>query len=289
MLFVSSKDVIGPFQLLRQIRSGVTAQIWEVRHKGEKDRSAIKVLKFKERKNREEIEALKQEGIVGKSLKHPNVIEIYDFHGDLDQPLLHMELFPGKNLKQLLQSNHDAIKKHIDKIVRQCCESLVHLHSHQWVHCDLKPDNFLINEKVLVKLIDFSIAKPFKQGFKLFGSKKIQGTRSYMAPEQIRGKKVDVRTDIYGLGCVMHELVAGRPPFTGANSDQLLQKHLKSPPPSLQAADKRVRKEYAELVLRMLAKEPEKRPQSMDEILKAVSKSKVFRATVKPKTDQPPE
>lgn len=287
MLFVSAKDYIGPFQLFRMIRSGATAQIWEARLKGEENRSAIKVLKYKERKNRAEIEALKQEGLVGKSLKHPNVIEIYEFYPELDQPLLHMELYPGKNLKQLLQANHDAVKKHMDKIVRQCCESLLHLHSHQWVHCDIKPDNYLINEKVKVKLIDFSIAKPFKQGLKLFGSKKIQGTRSYMAPEQIRSKKVDARTDIYGLGCTLHELVAGRTPFTGASSDQLLQKHLKSPPPSLQSADKRVRKDFAELVLKMLAKDPKERPQSMEEVCKAVSKSRVFQATLKTKTDKP--
>lgn len=289
MLFVSSKDFLGPFRLVRMIRSGANVQIWEARAEGEKESCALKAIKIGQVKNKAEVEALKHEGAVGKTLKHPNVIKIYEYHSEFSQPFLHMELYPAKNLKQLIKDKHEAVKAHIDTIIRQCCESLIHLHSSGWIHCDVKPDNFLVSGKAEVKLIDFSIAKPVKQGFKLFGAKKIQGTRSYMAPEQIRGKKVDARTDVYGLGCMMFEMVAGRPPFSGMNSDQLLQKHLNSPPPTVKSANKRVRNEYSDLVGQMLAKDPEKRPQSIEEVLRQVSKSKALKASAKPKTDKPPE
>lgn len=280
----SSRDFIGPFRLIRLIRSGQTTQVWEARRDGEKDRSALKVLLASEINNKREIEALKHEAKVAEELDHPNVIKIYGYFAEYGLPMIHMQLFHARNLKLELRDNHEAVHINVEDIIRKCAEGLHHLHEHGWVHCDIKPDNFLVDEQGSVKVIDFSIARPLKQGFKLFGSRnKIQGTRSYMSPEQIRGKKIDVRSDVYGFGCVMFEMIARRPPFSGLNSDELLQKHLSSPPPGLQAVDRRVRVEFSDLISQMMAKDPDQRPQSMKAVLAMFKEIRVFRAGMRPK------
>ena len=113
-----------------------------------------------------------------------------------------------------------------------------------------------------MKLIDLALATRVRRGLaRLLALKsKVQGTRSYMSPEQIRGQVLDQRADVYSFGCTIHELIAGKPPFTGASSTELLNKHLKSTPPSLDALDRNVTMEFARLVRKTLAKDPAGRP-----------------------------
>ena len=146
------------------------------------------------------------------------------------------------------------------------------------MHCDVKPDNFLADEQANVKLIDFSIAEKIKKGFSLFGRPKvIRGTRSYMAPEQIRKQKLDQRADIYGFGCVLFEMMAKRTPYTAGNPDDLLNKHLKAPVPNLEAASGASRK-FSNFVARLLQKDPGARPQSMADVLGELRVLPVYRA-----------
>jgi serine/threonine protein kinase len=111
------------------------------------------------------------------------------------------------------------------------------------IHCDIKPDNYLINEAGNIKLIDFAIAEQ-KKGFfgRLLSGKKssIAGTRSYMSPEQIRGEALDHRADIYSFGCLAYELATGKLPFTGSTTNELLNKHLSSKVPPLETHNKNV-------------------------------------------------
>ncbi len=105
---------------------------------------------------------------------------------------------------------------------------------------------------------------------------KIQGTRSYMSPEQIRGKGIDQRSDIYSLACMLHELVAGKPPFTGSSTQDLLTKHLRNPPPPLESTGRDVTGDFGELIRKMLAKNPANRPQTMQDVYKSMRGIKVF-------------
>ncbi len=121
----------------------------------------------------------------------------------------------------------------------------------------------------MIKLIDFAIAEQ-KKGFfgRLLSGKKssIAGTRSYMSPEQIRGGSLDQRADIYSFGCMAYELVTGKLPFTGATTNELLNKHLSSKIPPIETHNKNVTPGFSALVKKMLAKKPEERPQSMSEV-----------------------
>ena len=130
-----------------------------------------------------------------------------------------------------------------------------------------------------VKLIDFALAQRAKHGLsRLFHSQKmLQGTRSYMSPEQIRMKPLDQRSDLYSFGCMLYELASGKLPFTGVSTNELLNKHLKSPSPSIQAANRNITDDFAALVKRMLNKLPDDRPASMKEFLQDFRRIRIFK------------
>ena len=281
------RDFIGPFQLLRLIRAGTTTQVWEALRSGEKERIALKVLLKNYRKDKHEINQLKHEALVGSTLDHANIIKIFDFHDDQGYPLLAMQLFNARNLKIEMRERPDFIRQCVSPIIRCGAMGLEHLHNQGWIHCDVKPDNFLVDDEANVKLIDFSIAlKTKKKGglSSLLGggkTKAIRGTRSYMAPEQIRQKYPSPCSDMYGFGCMLFELLAGKPPFTANTPDELLQKHLKAPLPSLEASSD-ASKDFAEIVKKMIAKKPEDRFQSMGEFLAQFKKVQIFKPGKRP-------
>jgi eukaryotic-like serine/threonine-protein kinase len=270
---------IGPYRLLSKIGDGRSCEVWEAIDDIEQLRRALKVLRPAYAKDRNQVDLLKQEFAVGRGLNHPQVIHIYDFRVLRGTVFLAMEVFRSHNLKEWLHDQKiDGIAPFASRIFEQTAIALGYLHSQGWIHRDVKPDNFLMNREGTVKLIDFAIAEKSKGTLGKFfaGRSKIQGTRSYMSPEQIRGRGVDARSDIYGLGCMFHELIAGKPPFTGQNTQELLTKHLQNPPPPLESTGRDVTSEFAELVRKMLAKDPAQRPQSMNDVLKALKNLKVF-------------
>jgi serine/threonine protein kinase len=279
----SSRDYLGSYRLIRLIRGGQVCNVWEATSASTSDRVAIKVLLARHKGNKVEIEQLRNEGRVGIGLDHENVIQVYEFVDRHELPFLVMQLFNSPNLKQMIRDDYETLAARIPEIARQCARGLDYLHEQGWIHCDVKPENFLVDREGRVKLIDFSIAQSLKKQRRgLFGKKVIQGTRSYMAPEQIRGKPLGRATDVYGLGCVLHELLSGKPPFSAASPDELLQKHLRAAPPPLIAFNKSVTEDFAELVLSMLKKDPAKRPQSLAEVLQQLSTTRVYKPGHRP-------
>lgn len=238
--------------------------------------------------SRAEVNHLKHEYTVGRSLRHPNIIQIEEFGSTPDATFLVMELFQVLNLKQWLTQGVTSIAHLVEDIIRQTADALSYFHQHGWVHCDVKPDNLLVSDEGRVKLIDFSLSQKLrgKWGRWFSGKSKVQGTKSYMSPEQIRGQALDERSDIYSFACVIHELLAGKPPFTGTSANDLLMKHLRSRVPSLEAINKNVNPDFAQLVVRMLAKNPQQRPSSSTEFLEAIDNLWIFRRRPGPPSDE---
>jgi eukaryotic-like serine/threonine-protein kinase len=147
------------------------------------------------------------------------------------------------------------------------------------VHCDIKPDNLLLSRDYEVKLIDFTISKKTSSFLgRMFGGRsKVEGTRSYMSPEQIRGRSVDQRADIYSMGCMMYELCTGKAPYTGSTPNELLSKHLSATPPSALVTNENITIEFNNLIRKLLAKKPEDRPQSMWDVLKQLRATPMFK------------
>jgi eukaryotic-like serine/threonine-protein kinase len=262
--------------LTRLIRVGNSCAVWEAVKGNDGERYALKVLRQDLRDDRQEIGYLRHEYEVASKLRHPNIIKIHEFNTDGAIAYLVLELYSEQNMKQALRLGPEAWAYYVPKIVQQSSEALYTLHTEGWVHCDVKPDNFLLSSDGSIKLIDFTIAEKIKK-FSFFSRKVTRGTRSYMSPEQIRGKALDERADVYSFGCVLFELLTGRPPYTAMTPDELLEKHLKAAVPSVQVLNGNVTTEVAELIRRMMAKRPQGRPVNMWEFLKEFRTLRTFK------------
>jgi serine/threonine protein kinase len=275
---------LGSYRLLNLVGTGRHCEVWDAMHDALAERRACKVILPQYRNDKEQLALFRQEFAAAKELNHRNVIRVYEFNLDSDMGFIAMEYFPSVNLKQLILQDREALEPRMPKIIERAAMGLGHVHEKGWVHRDIKPDNFLVSPENEVKLIDFALAEKKKTGLaRLLSMKsKIQGTRSYMSPEQIRGQPLDERSDIYSFGCTIFEALAGRPPYTGSSTNDLLNKHLRNPPPSLEALNRNVTTEFSNLIKRTLAKEKEDRPQSMTDFLRDMMNIRVLK--VLPKT-----
>jgi serine/threonine protein kinase len=253
--------------------------VWEAILDRDNKRYALKVLRPEQRGNKDEIAFLKHEFEVAKELNHKNIIKLIEYRTDAETPFIVLELFSEMNLKMAMRRGPEPIAYKLPSIVEQASEGLYYLHSKGYVHCDIKPDNVLLSREWEVKLIDFTIAKKIKTGFgKLFAGKtKVEGTRSYMSPEQIRGGTLEPRSDIYSMGCMIYELITGKAPYTGNTPNELLSKHLSASIPSLLVGNDNVSPEFNNIVRKMLAKKPEERPQDMWDVLKMIRATPIFK------------
>ena len=275
----AGQESVGDFWLRRLIRSGALCEIWEAEPYLGGDSVALKLLRRGGRASKADEQALQHEYKVGRNLDHPNVIKTIDIGSDKVGAFLVLEFFDAPNLKQWLQAGVTKLHPHLKEILLAAAHGLHHLHGQGWIHRDVKPDNFLLGENTKLKLIDFNLAQRPKGalGRLLSGKTKVQGTQSYMSPEQIRGQPVDIRSDIYSFGCMAYELVAGRPPHTGVSTQELLNKHLKTKPQPLETICDNLSIGFGKLMQTMLAKSPDDRPTSFDVLLEQLDEIKVFR------------
>jgi serine/threonine-protein kinase len=284
---VGFKEFVGPYRMFHLIRAGALFEIWAVRPVAETTPFAMKWLPPGRKYDRANVANLKHEYEVGKTLDHPSIIKTYDFGNGKDGAYLVMELFKTPNLKQQLVDDIAMLHWRLDKILIECAASLEYMHQQGWVHRDIKPDNFLIDDENHVRLIDFNLSRKIKKGLgKLLGNKMpVQGTYSYMAPEQIRGQAVDERADMYSFGCMAYELITGKLPFTATSPSDLLNKHLKTKPQHISVLNKNVHADFADLTMRMLSKEPKDRPESFKDFIRTLKAGRIFQ--IKPRKPQP--
>ncbi len=274
----SGSEFVGNYRLYHLIRAGAVYEIWACRPMSENTLFAMKWLPPGKKYSRHALNELKHEFVVGKTLEHPAVIKTYEFNTTSNGAYMLLEFFKHLNLKQQLVSNPRGVQCRAKEILVNCAAGLAHMHAKGWVHRDVKPDNFLVSPENEVKLIDFNLARKLKVGLgKLLGGKTtVQGTHSYMAPEQIRGQHVDARADVYSLGCMAYELFNGKPPFTANTPTELLSKHLKSRIPDLTVVDKNITPEFATFVKRCMAKEPGDRPTTMKDAQMELKTLRIF-------------
>jgi eukaryotic-like serine/threonine-protein kinase len=272
---------LGPFRLLNVVHTGHASQIWQAYDDANQRIVGVKTLLEKDKGDREQLHYLRWEYTVGQKIKHPNIIEIYESEWDRAQPYFAMEWFSSPNMKQRLLQSAEKIAPLIPKIIEQSALALSFFHRKGWVHRDIKPDNFLVADDAQVKMIDFALAKRRQRMFTkwLTPRSKVQGTKSYISPEQIRGVPLDGRADLYSFACTIHEILSGKPPFTGTSTNDLLNKHLRSSPPSLEALNPNVTSDFAQLLRRCMAKDPDARPKTVDDFLTEFRMIRVFKMT----------
>lgn len=282
---LAGQQYLGPYRLLNVVNRGQTTQVWAAIDDRTQTRRALKVLLADFRRDREHVVYMKNEYQVGRMLDHERVIHIYEHGVSQGAPYLVMEFFPYPNMKDIIQRVVDQqrvleqVAFMVPTIIQRAAEGLAYFNNQGWVHRDVKPDNFLVNLEGEVKLIDFALALRKKKGLsKLFAMKsKIQGTRSYMSPEQIRGQALGVEADVYSFGCTVFHLLAARPPYTGATSNDLLNKHLAAPLPVIEAYNRNVSPAFSQLLQSMMAKLPKHRLPDMNEFLRQLKVTPVFK------------
>ena len=269
---------LGPYRLLNVVNAGKACLVWRAHHDDLKEFFAVKALVREFARDRQEIAYLKQEFTVAGKIEETRLIRVHEFVPNRGSPFLALQWFAAPNMKQRIQAGSQAYFHNVPKILVQATESLAQLHKYGWVHRDVKPDNFLVDDQGEVKLIDFALAQRAKRGIARFfpGKSRVQGTRSYMSPEQIRGHALDGRADLYSLACAFFHLISGRPPFTGVSANDLLLKHLQSSPPSLRALDKNVTPELAGLLREAMAKKATSRPDSVEDFLTQLKATRPF-------------
>jgi eukaryotic-like serine/threonine-protein kinase len=259
---------LGSLKLVRQLGAGKHCQIWEAIDGTASNPVAVKVVDPAMAQDIGQRRLLEHEFHVATGLAHPALIRIDRFRDDAGLPHLVMELFPHANLKRQVAAGVEQLAPRLQRIAMETAVALDHMHSRGWVHRDVKPDNILAAVDGKVKVIDFAIAgrKPGLLGA-LWGGQQAQGSPSYIAPEQIRGQRVDPRADIYSLGCTFFELVTGEVPYSAATTNDLLNKHVSAPVPSVTFLKPSFPTAAARLISRMMAKRPTDRPGSMHDVI----------------------
>ena len=248
---------IGQYRLLNVVYTGQTSRTWQAYDDRARRYVGIKTLLQSASRDRSQVNMMKWEYSVGSKLHHERFAEIYEMGKYNKIPYIAMEWVPAPNIKQYMQRRYENYCVFLPKMI----------------------DNFLFSEEGGVKLIDFALAKSIKGNplAKLLGIKSVpQGTPSYMAPEQILGKQLDGRADIYSLGCTFFEILACRPTYTGVNQQELLQKHISAAIPSIRARNKNVTPEFASLLTQMMAKKVSDRPKSARDLFLALRSVRIF-------------
>ncbi len=281
----ATQQFVGNYRMYHLIRAGAIYEIWAVRPMSETTPYAMKWLPPGPKYSRATVAELKHEFHVGSSLDHPNVIKTYDFGNTNNGAYMLLELFKVPNLKQqIISGGYKKLHHRAKDILAGAAAGLAHMHQKGWVHRDVKPDNFLLRDDYVVKLIDFNLSRKSTGVFgKLFRIKSnVQGTPSYVAPEQIRGQQLDARADIYSFGCMLHEFFSGKTPFTANTQHELLQRHLSSKPQPLTVFDKNITPEFAAYVQRLMAKDPKDRPANIKDVMMEIKTQKMFYSPPQP-------
>jgi serine/threonine-protein kinase len=277
-----AEDTIGNYRLVKCLLTGQQSQVWEVVETSSHRHFAMKLLLPERGADADAKRMLYHEAKVGKELTHANVIRITCVSEEKVNHYFVMEYFPAGSLKaRLTNKQFDFIRERVHSIFKQAATGLAYINASGWVHRDIKPDNLLVNSAGELRIIDFAIAqKIVAPGFfsKLFHRKgAVQGTRSYMSPEQIRGEMLDGRADIYSYGATLYELTTYRTPFRAGTQQELLQKHILEKPIPPMTLVPELTQEFSDLVLKCLAKRRDDRPQTFHDVLKALNPIKVYK------------
>ncbi len=204
------------------------------------------------------------------ALNHPTIVAVYDT-GEAETPngplpYIVMEYVEGVTLRDIVHSEGPMESQRAIEVIADACQALNFSHQHGIIHRDVKPANIMISKTGAVKVMDFGIARALSDASSVTQTSAVIGTAQYLSPEQARGEKVDARSDVYSLGCVLYEILTGEPPFVGDTPVAVAYQHVREDPIPPSQRHSGISPELDAVVLKSLAKNPDNRYQTAAEM-----------------------
>jgi eukaryotic-like serine/threonine-protein kinase len=262
------------YHVISLLGSGGMSSVYKSKHVLMNRIVALKVLQSHLASSPQSVKRFQQEAQAASKLKHPNLVSVFDFGvSSVGEPYLVMDYLQGKSLADLLDKVNRLDTDRLISIFAPVCDAMAHAHAEGVIHRDLKPGNIMLVDaedgSEVPKVVDFGLAKFIDDGSaanqKLTQTGEIFGSPLYMSPEQCLGQKLDARTDVYGLGCVMYECLTGSPPLRGATIVETINLQLDAMPKPF-SSDLKIPVKLEQLVFKALAKEPSERQQNATQL-----------------------
>jgi serine/threonine protein kinase len=250
---------VGKYKVLKEIGRGGMGAVFLGLHPSLNRKVAIKMLTKDLVGNKEFIQRFEREAKIIATLDHPNIVQVYDYEEALGTYFIIMEFIEGKMLSEMSEKDKPMPHVQVAAIFTQIANALSFAHNKGIVHRDIKPGNVMIRPDGVVKLMDFGIAFSETTDVHLTQEGKVIGTPKYMSPEQLQGKKIDARSDIYSLGVMCYEMLAGKPPFDGSDFITIATKHLRENPVPIRQIAPEVTQELENFIEKALVKDREQR------------------------------
>jgi len=253
------------YEFMEELGKGGMGKVYKVFDTRIKEEVALKILKPEISDDEKTIERFTNELKFSRKIVHKNVCRLYDLGEEEGTHYITMEYVEGQDLKSLVRQTGQLAIPTTISIAKQVCEGLSEAHKLGTVHRDLKPSNIMIDKEGNARIMDFGIARSLKAKG-ITGVGVMIGTPEYMSPEQVEGKDVDQRSDIYSLGVILYEMVTGRIPFEGETPLGIAMKHKSEMPKDPSEINTQIPDDLSKVILRCMEKNKEKRYQSAGEM-----------------------
>src|SRR5690554_2552293 len=262
------KMLVNRYEILEKIGDGGMALVYSAKDHLLNRTVGVKILRSQFADDVQFIERFRREARSAASLSHANIVNIYDV-GETDEVhFIVMEFVQGDNLHDLIKQNRRFSQEFIINVGKQIAMGLAHAYYHGIIHRDIKPHNILITPEGRVKVTDFGIAQAMS-ATNLTQTGMVLGSVHYFSPEQATGTNVQAASDLYSLGIVLYEMIAGHPPFKGDSPISIALKHIQDNPLPLRDVRPDLDSELEDLVLKLLNKDPKKRAGNAEEVVRA--------------------
>jgi serine/threonine protein kinase len=285
---LAGRRLAGRYELEDPIASGGMGTVWRARDDVLGRPVAVKVLHHHLARDPDLLDRFRLEAVAAARLSHPAIVRVFDTGIDDGICFIVMELFEGTTLEPVLEERGTLEAEEAARIVGSVLQGLAHAHREGVVHRDVKPGNILLDRDEWVKVTDFGIAKAAFAGSDLTTTGNLLGTARYLAPEQVAGGPIDARTDLYATGIVLYEALTGRAPFEAETHIATATKRLTAEPVPPRALRSGISKGLDAVVMRALAREPDGRFGSAEEMAESLERAVPSGAASAPPLRTPP-